>query len=322
MISATVPSNPKPSKYNTSVRRLGKLYSNPLNDKYVTISLNNISIHKPNQSAIELYEEFTNIVKAPIENDIIVNNEIKTNDTVVDVISVKKLIVDNKLETKQRRRTVMCEDEDEAKLNLVLNNKLNEATDTIEEMSINNNTTTTDNIDENNNIINTTKKEVVKFGPKARKRFILLKHSLPDYKFNTKLKLAIIEDCKTITDIECWSDEENNFFDLPDDDEENEDNDLTNNSNNDYKKLSNIQAKKIGHYAEAIHKTTKDPVTTSVEAHLTSLSKEDTQIIKDSVYILKKFKRSKLRQSQYLKTKGSNFGVLQKLNIITTTLLR
>lgn len=182
---------------------------------------------------------------------------------------------------------------------------------------------------------------VLKLGPKARKRFLILKYSLPKQqqqhmKLTRHLKVEIIRECKSIVDLDCWSDEENHLFDLPDDDdveEEKEEEEIGSEGKNKILRLSRAQYNnplidESRHRGRAQYQdrssTSFSPTTSTATTVFVSLKPSDIvqddhdELIRNAVTILYRYKRAQLKKAQS-KNKSTT---LQKLRVISTFMLR
>ena len=178
---------------------------------------------------------------------------------------------------------------------------------------------------------------VLKLGPKARKRFLILKYSLPKQqqqhmKLTRHLKVEIIRECKSIVDLDCWSDEENHLFDLPDDDDvEEEEEEIGSEGKNKILRLSRAQYNnplidESRHRGRTQYQDRSSPSPTTTAASIASLSLKPSDIVQDdhdelirnAVAILYRYKRAQLKKAQS-KNKSTT---LQKLRVISTFMLR
>jgi hypothetical protein len=187
----------------------------------------------------------------------------------------------------------------------------------------------------------------LKLGPKARKRFLILKFSLPKQhmKLTRHLKEEIIKECKKIDDLDCWSDEENHLFDLPDEDddvvEEEEDSiemgadDASSSegrnkilrfsgaihNNNNFNLINESRHMGRSQYQDGRNTTTTTttPSTTSIFVKPSDIVQDDSdELIRNAVNILYRYKRAQLKKAE----SRSKSSTLQKLRVISTFMLR
>ena len=186
---------------------------------------------------------------------------------------------------------------------------------------------------------------VLKLGPKARKRFLILRYSLPKQhmKLTRHLKVEIIRECKKIDDLDCWSDEENHLFDLPDEDddevvvEEEEEamemgeDDASSegrnkilrvsgafHNNNNYNLINESRHMGRAQYQDGRYNTTT-PSTASIFEKPSDIVQDDSdELIRNAVNILYRYKKAQLKKEE---RKGKS-STLQKIRVISTFMLR
>lgn len=187
---------------------------------------------------------------------------------------------------------------------------------------------------------------VLKLGPKARKRFLILRYSLPKQhmKLTRHLKVEIIRECKKIDDLDCWSDEENHLFDLPDEDddvvvEEEEAMEMVADdassegmnkilqlsgaihNNNNYNLINESRHIRRTQYQDGRNNTTTTttPSTTSIFVKPSDIVQDDSdELIRNAVNILYRYKRAQLKKAE----SRSKSSTLQKIRVISTFMLR
>ena len=188
---------------------------------------------------------------------------------------------------------------------------------------------------------------VLKLGPKARKRFLILRYSLPKQhmKLTRHLKVEIIRECKKIDDLDCWSDEENHLFDLPDEDddevvveEEEEEamemseddassegrnkilrlNGAIHNNNNFYNLINESRHMGRAQYQDGRYNTTTTTTASIFEKPSDIVQDDRDELIRKAVNILYGYKKAQLKKAE---SRGKS-STLQKIRVISTFILR